>query len=444
MYPRRIAEDGLKIMIKTRMALLVAFVAAAAGWFVLEARGVRLGELSPGYTLARFFGVTCCIAAAYELFVLLFAGVVRRRKGSPTEVTMLGGLLRFAAILLIVIFLLHYLGKLSGSWAAVAAFGGLLMGWSLQAPVSGVAAWVLINVKRPFRLGDRVQLPTFGLIGDVKQVGMMYTVLNQVGGTVGSEEAAGRNILIPNAMLFANIVINYTPEHTAAFVLDEVVVRITYDSDWDLAEKILLIAANEVTGDIIQETGQKPYIRSDLYDYGVYMRLRFTTLAMDRPRIVHEITKRVFHEFQATPRVDFAIPFVYSYRMGMKGGGKGLNAGAGEPDVLELPLEQVDDPQGTGESAEASGRVLEMSRKIAELGLLQPIIVQRKSNGRYAIVAGHLRLAACRKLGWKTIPGIVREPMALEISGAELPPVATLAQPRTPASAAAIHVAARP
>lgn len=90
MYPRRIAEDGLKIMIKTRMALLVAFVAAAAGWFVLEARGVRLGELSPGYTLARFFGVTCCIAAAYELFVLLFAGVVRRRKGSPTEVTMLG------------------------------------------------------------------------------------------------------------------------------------------------------------------------------------------------------------------------------------------------------------------------------------------------------------------------------------------------------------------
>ena len=69
---------------------------------------------------------------------------------------------------------------------------------------------------------------------------------------------AGRSILIPNAMLFGNIVINYTPRQAEAFVLDEVVVRITFNSNWDLAEHILLEAAREVTGDIIQQMGQEP------------------------------------------------------------------------------------------------------------------------------------------------------------------------------------------
>ena len=41
-----------------------------------------------------------------------------------------------------------------------------------------------------------------------------------------ADKAAGRNVLIPNAMLFGNVVINFTPQHEAAFVLDEVIAEI--------------------------------------------------------------------------------------------------------------------------------------------------------------------------------------------------------------------------
>ncbi len=116
-------------------------------------------------------------------------------------------------------------------------FGGMLLGWSLQAPVSGFAAWMLVCVKRPFRPGDRIQFPNLGLTGDVKEIGAMYVVLDQVGGTVGSEEAVGRYILVPNAMLFSQVVINFTVPQEAAYMLDEVVVRITYDSDMQEAER---------------------------------------------------------------------------------------------------------------------------------------------------------------------------------------------------------------
>jgi ribosomal protein L40E len=50
--------------------------------------------------------------------------------------------------------------------------------------------------------------------------------------------------------------------------------------------------------------------------YGVFLRLRFMTLATDRPRMIHEISKRVFKSVQASKNVDLAIPYVYSFRKG--------------------------------------------------------------------------------------------------------------------------------
>ncbi len=53
-----------------------------------------------------------------------------------------------------------------------------------------------------------------------------------------------------------------------------------------------------------------------MYDYGVYLRLRYMTLATDRPRIKYEIEKKVFKDFSKNHKVDFAIPFVYSAKKG--------------------------------------------------------------------------------------------------------------------------------
>lgn len=41
----------------------------------------------------------------------------------------------------------------------------------------------------------------------IKDIGTMYLQFNQAGGSIASEEAEGRNILIPNAMLFDEVVI---------------------------------------------------------------------------------------------------------------------------------------------------------------------------------------------------------------------------------------------
>ncbi len=393
---------------QTRRFLVTGiFVALAIGFWVLGRQGVGFVEISKSKTLSFYLAVAFIILAGYEVAVMMTGVFIRLRKGVEGEVKMLSGFLRALTGAAFALVVFSALGKLTAISAVVAGFAGLLLGWSLQAPVSGVAAWMLISLKRPFRISDRVFLPSLGLIGDVKQVGIMYTVLNQVGGAVGSEDAVGRDILIPNAMLFSQVVINYTVQQEAAYTLDEVIVRITFDSDWQLAEKILLNAAREVTGDIIRATGNEPYIRSDIYDYGIYMRLRYMTLATNRPIISHQINTIIFEQFQKNATVDFAIPYVYSSRKGVQASSQSSYPGPEQP-VVGIDVDSIEEPDIAPLSEDVEAQVRELASRIDQMGLLQPIIVKRKGDNKYVILAGHQRLQACKLLGWRSVPAIVR------------------------------------
>ena len=196
---------------------------------------------------------------------------------------------------------------LSGSIAALgvsAAFLGMILGWSLQAPVTGIAAWLMIVLKRPFKIGDRIIVA--GITGDVTDINLTHIVLNQVGGTIGGEEKSGRGVMIPNAILFQQVIYNYNFE--TKYVLDEVPVLITYESEVADAERILVQAAQQVTTDILSKLEQKPFVRAELADSGIRLRLRYQTLAMERQRISSEIVKRIIDEFNANPSVEFAYP----------------------------------------------------------------------------------------------------------------------------------------
>jgi len=298
-----------------RTAVIWSAFAMLSAWVWWLARrhgfsgGSRLGALI----------ITVTVIMTIASIVTLAAAAVLHRMNKPYgELKMLKSVINLAAGATIAAAALYSLGLLGSLAGFFAMFGGLLLGWSLQAPISGLAAWLLVCLKRPFRPGDRVQFPSMGLTGDIESVDSMYLTLNQVGGSIASEEAVGRRILIPNAMLFSTVAINYTVNHDAPYILDEVVVRITFSSDWDLAEQILLAAAYDVTSDIIAETGRKPYVRSQSYDYGVYMRLRYLTAVQRRAETSYEIEKRIFQAIQATPAVDIAIPYVYSYRSAME------------------------------------------------------------------------------------------------------------------------------
>lgn len=48
-------------------------------------------------------------------------------------------------------------------------------------------------------------------------------------------------------------------------------------------------------------------------------------------------------------------------------------------------------------------RIRELAASINENGLMEPLLVRRLSARRYEVLDGAYRLAAVRKLGWKTV-----------------------------------------
>jgi small-conductance mechanosensitive channel len=394
---------------KRNFLLLFLWAVPAATFGILNAGGTSLFTMSTGTTLSQALMFVFTILAGYQVGVLTIKGSVRAKHGAEGEVTMLAGVLRLVAAIAIIAVLLGLFGQLRSVGTALGAFSGLLLGWSLQAPVSGMAAWVMISLKRPFRVSDRIQLPSLGLVGDVINFNPMYTVLNQVGGAVGSEEAVGRSILIPNAMLFSNVVINYTARQDAAFILDEVIIRITYDTNWEVAETILLSAAEEVTREIIAQTHQEPYVRADMYDYGIYMRLRYMTSATNRPQITYQITKRIFQEFQHNAQVDFAIPYIYSFRKGVQASAR-FDEAEKTRATIDVPLSELQiDEEGKRYLKANELEVSVLAERIKAEGLIQPVVLKLLDRGGYQVVAGHMRVEACKRLGWRSVPAIVRD-----------------------------------
>jgi small-conductance mechanosensitive channel len=313
MLPAMTFSGFIKTWLSFGISLVIAAATAGASIYLPETAGMMPSGV-PVLQVVSMLAAVWCLAS----FITILTVVVLQRQGRPiSEGLMIGRIYRMLSIVGMVLVVAYGFGKLGTFGTLFSMFGGMLLGWSLQAPVSGFAAWLLVSIKRPFRPGDRIQFPSLGLTGDVQEIGPMYVVLDQVGGAVGSEEAVGRHILVPSAMLFSQVVINFTVKQEAAYMLDEVVVRITYDSDMQKAEAILIDAARKITGDIIEATGQEPYIRSDLYDYGVYLRLRFQTHVKDKPRLAYELNKEIIKEIRRTPEVDLAIPFIYSYRAGL-------------------------------------------------------------------------------------------------------------------------------
>jgi len=77
--------------------------------------------------------------------------------------------------------------------------------------------------------------------------------------------------------------------------------------------------------------------------------------------------------------------------------------------LLRVPLHQLHpDPKNLRDKL---GDITELAESITAVGLLQPIVARRDGD-QLIIVAGHRRYAAVTRLGWGSVPVIVRNAMA--------------------------------
>ena len=191
------------------------------------------------------------------------------------------------------------------SWTSFGIFAGLItagLSFALQRPIAGVAAWLMIVIQRPFRVGDRIIIGN--VRGDVYDITLTHIYLDEVGENITKGDITGRNIMVPNYLFFEQNVINYTLTHE--FVLTSLDIPLTYESNIDKAMKIIENVAKRNLAKLPERYKEEPYIRLNMTDKGMIVGLRFYAPAKRMNEIKNEITKEIYSLIKAERSIKFA------------------------------------------------------------------------------------------------------------------------------------------
>jgi small-conductance mechanosensitive channel len=245
----------------------------------------------------------------FNFFIGLIKKAFLRRVKSKRQVSnveIFSRVFKYFFFLIMVIFaFFSYVGSWTGFGLGIGLFSAAL-GWALQKPITGLAAWIMIITKRPFELGDRIIIGN--VTGDLVDIGLTHIALSEVGGLVPSQENSGRVILIPNSVLFEQNIINYTAHHNE-HVLDQVVVLIPFESNLDKAIKIAIESVKKCTkADSDFNNYQEPYIRTYFQPNGINVHVRYMVFAKKMQEVSSLITKEIYDRIQKERDVTIAYP----------------------------------------------------------------------------------------------------------------------------------------
>ena len=148
----------------------------------------------------------------------------------------------------------HHVGTFLGLLSAGIAI-------ALKDLLENMAGWLFIMVRKPFTVGDRVQIGEDK--GDIIDIRLFQFTILEVGNRIDAEQSTGRIIHIPNRRVFTMPQANY--DQGFKYIWNEVQVRITFDSNWTKTKEILLQILNQYGADVVQSAEEGLCEASKMY-----------------------------------------------------------------------------------------------------------------------------------------------------------------------------------
>jgi len=226
---------------------------------------------------------------------------------------------------------------------SIATFLGLVsagLAIALQDPLVNLAGWLFIIVRRPLKLGDRIQIND--IAGDVIDVRFFQFTINEINNWVDADQSTGRIIHIPNGYVFKYPQANYTQGFP--HIWNEISVLITFESNWKNAKLILEQIVGEHATQFSFSAKKKlleaskqfmifyrtltPIVYVSVKDSGVMLTMRYLIDPRRRRSSEDLIWKGVLEAFAKNNDIDFAYPtqrIYYNLQEGKQGTVKGPN-----------------------------------------------------------------------------------------------------------------------
>jgi small-conductance mechanosensitive channel len=129
--------------------------------------------------------------------------------------------------------------------------GSVIVGLAVQTPMTSFLGWIYILVRRPYQVGDRIQIED--ATGDVIDVSYLDTTLWEFGGKyLSTDHPSGRIIKFPNSRVLNQMVFNYSWP-LFPYIWNEIKFQIAYNSDLEFVAQTMQKITEEEIGEEMME-----------------------------------------------------------------------------------------------------------------------------------------------------------------------------------------------
>lgn len=209
------------------------------------------------------------------------------------------------------------------NFQSITTFLGLLsagIAIALKDIFINMAGWMFILWRRPFDIGDRIQIGEFK--GDVVDTRVFQFSILEVGNWVDAEQATGRIIHVPNGIVFSSPQANYSQGFD--YIWNEQQINISLDSDYKRAKLILTEMLDNIFSKEYKEiqialkraqrehfisfTQYKPTVYAKIHERGIQLSLRYLCNPRKRRFSEHLITETIIEQFKKERDVKIVYP----------------------------------------------------------------------------------------------------------------------------------------
>ncbi len=241
-YVRRLTENSRNklddVLLKALKTPLTIFIAIVGSWLAFEQSGFLGATTSP---LLNTIFFVAYLALGYIVMIRLVVGLltwydeeIAVHTNTEIDEQILPLVRRVVVIIFSLITFIALLDHFAVDVRALVATLGvtsLAIALAAQAVLEDMISGFILNVDRPFRIGDRIELQELDTWGDVQDIGLRSTrILTR----------DHRLVSIPNSIIARNSIVNHSIPSTQFRV--ETHVEVAYGCDIDYVRKVLVDA----------------------------------------------------------------------------------------------------------------------------------------------------------------------------------------------------------
>jgi len=191
---------------------------------------------------------------------------------------------------------------------------------ALKEVFMNIAGWAYIYIRKPFDVGDRVQIGD--IKGDVIDLRLFQFTLLEIGNWVDADQSTGRIVHVPNLKVFLEPQANYSQGFN--YIWNEQTVFITLDSDYKKAKSVITEILHSLLLDEIASAEAEfkkardkhlivynqftPAVFIDITERGVQIAMRYLCNPRRRRMIHHTITESILERFAKEKDIHLAYP----------------------------------------------------------------------------------------------------------------------------------------